>query len=245
VIATLGRPRPTGILASLFAAWGCLAVENARLHADLAAQLAEVRASRARIIEAGDAERRRVERDLHDGAQQRMVSVALTLRLALDQVGIAPDDALRRSLIGAVDQLNQALAELRELVNGIHPAVLTEGGLGPALRSIAELAPVPVALASVPEERFPQPVEAAVYFVVREALTNVAKHANAGAANVGVRRQDGRVVVEVADDGVGGADSLGSGLRGLADRVAALEGRLEVISLPGSGTRVVATIPCM
>jgi len=221
-----------------------LALENERLHADISAQLKEVRASRARIVEASDAERRRLERDLHDGAQQRLVSLSLALRLAGDQLGNAPEPLVRETLNAAADQLRLAIAELRELASGIHPAILTEAGLGPALQSVAERAPLPVAL-TVPTDRLPRPVEAAAYFVVCEAVANICKHADAHSATVSARRLDGRLLVEVADDGVGGADpSHGSGLRGLADRVAALNGRIDVVSPPGQGTRIVVTIPC-
>jgi signal transduction histidine kinase len=223
-----------------------MALENERLHADVAAQLAEVRASRARIVEAADAERRRLERDIHDGAQQRLVSLALSLRMARDQLGTTPEATTRESLDRAAAQLRQALAELRELAAGIHPAILTEGGLAPAIRSLAEQAAVPVTLRALPDERLPEPVEAAAYFVVCEALANVAKHASARAATVSVQQLDGHLVTEVADDGIGGADVAdGTGLRGLADRLAAVDGQLDVISPPGRGTRLVATIPCV
>jgi signal transduction histidine kinase len=187
--------------------------------------------------------RRRIERDLHDGAQQRLVSVLLTLRLAHQTSN--DSEALRVVLDEAIAGQEHALAELRELASGIHPAVLTEGGLGPALRVLAELAPVPVTLAAVPGERLPQPVEAAAYFVVAEALTNVTKHAQAHTVSIEVTHQDGRVCVLVADDGIGGADiSKGSGLRGLADRVAAVDGHVVVVSPRDDGTRILATIPC-
>jgi signal transduction histidine kinase len=221
-----------------------LALDNERLRADVAAQLAEVRASRARIVAAGDTARREIERDLHDGAQQRLVSVLLTLRLARTRTHEA-DSGLREALDQAIVGQQCALGELRDLASGIHPAILTEGGLGPALQSIVERAPVPVALRGLPDHRLPQPVEAAAYFVVSEALANIGKHAQARTASVDVHQETGRLVVEVADDGVGGADaSQGTGLRGLADRVAALDGQLDVISPAGSGTRVVVTLPC-
>ena len=206
-------------------------------------QQEELRASRARIVEATDDARRRLERNLHDGAQQRLVSLSLALRLAQGKLREDPD-AAERLLAGASDELTHALAELRELARGIHPAVLTDRGLGAALETLAGRAPVPVQLSTELEERLPGPVEAAAYYVVAEALTNVVKYADASAVQVRAARENGRVVVEVADDGVGGADPRrGSGLRGLADRVEALDGQLEVDSADGSGTRVRAVIP--
>jgi signal transduction histidine kinase len=221
-----------------------LAIDNERLRADVAAQLTEVRASRARIVEAADAARRGIERDLHDGAQQRLVSVLITLKLARTQ-GDRANGRLREVLDEAIDGQQQALGQLRQLASGIHPASLTEGGLAAALQSIVEHAPVPVALGSIPAGRLPHTVEAAAYFVVSEALANIGKHAHAHAATIDVHRDDGELVVEVADDGIGGADaSRGTGLRGLADRVAALDGELAVVSPPGRGTRVVVRLPC-
>ena len=204
----------------------------------------ELRRSRARIVEAGDAERRRLERNLHDGAQQRLVSLSLSLRLA--QARLKSDPATASELLAAAGaELSQALEELRELARGIHPAVLTDRGLGPALESLADRAPIPVELDHVPGERLPASVEAAAFYVVAEALTNVAKYADATSVRVSVARFDGRAVVEVADDGRGGADpTQGTGLRGLVDRVEALNGRLDVESPVGRGTRVRAEIPC-
>ncbi len=203
----------------------------------------ELHASRARIVEAGDAERRRLERDLHDGAQQRLVSLSLALRLAQSRLREDPDEA-DRLLAGAGEELTQALGELRELARGIHPAVLTDRGLPAALEALAARTPVSVELTGSLGGRLPGPVEAAAYYVVAEALTNVAKYADASAVQVRAERQNGRVLVEVSDDGVGGADpALGSGLRGLADRVEALDGRLEVESTAGAGTKVRAVIP--
>ena len=219
-----------------------LALENQRLSAALRARIEELHASRARIVEAADAERRRLERDLHDGAQSRLVALALKLRLAQRKVEPGSDAAVLLEESSA--ELQQSLDELRELARGIHPAILTDRGLEPALRALADRAPVPVSLA-VAEGSLPPPVEIAVYFVVSEALTNVAKYAQASSASVVVRRADGRVVVEVADDGVGGADAdAGSGLRGLGDRVGALDGRVSVVSPPGEGTTLRAEIPC-
>jgi len=204
----------------------------------------ELRRSRARIVEAGDAERRRLERNLHDGAQQRLVSLSLSLRLA--QARLTSDPAAAGELLtGAGVELAHALEELRELARGIHPAVLTDRGLGPALASLADRAPLPVELDQVPSERLPPPVEAAAFYVVAEALTNVAKYADATSVRVSVARLDGHAVVEVADDGRGGADpAQGTGLRGLVDRVEALNGRLHVESPAGHGTRIRAEIPC-
>jgi PAS domain S-box-containing protein len=203
----------------------------------------ELRASRVRLVGAQDAERRRLERNLHDGAQQRLVSLALALRLARERISEVPEEGLEL-LDQAGEELALALEELRELARGIHPAVLTERGLGPALDGVVARAPVPVDVTALPEERLPEAIEAAVYYVVSEALVNVARYANASRAAISVVPVDGRVVVEVSDDGVGGADaSKGTGLRGLADRVEALDGRLEVESDPERGTRLRAEIP--
>jgi signal transduction histidine kinase len=220
-----------------------LAVENSRLQAQLKAQLAEVRASRARIVAAGDAERRRLERDLHDGAQQRLLGIRLALRLARSRVG--HDDAEVQELLGEADaELMTGLDELRALARGIHPAVLTDEGLAAALASLARRAPVPVTI-QASEERLTPPVEAAAYFVASEALANVAKHARASNVTITVTRADGWVRLEVADDGVGGADAAnGSGLSGLRDRVEALDGHLEVSSPAAAGTTLRAEFPC-
>jgi PAS domain S-box-containing protein len=207
------------------------------------AQEAELRASRSRIVEAADDARMRLERNLHDGAQQRLVSLSLALRLAQARLREDPDGA-EQLLSGAADELQHALAELRELARGIHPAVLTDRGLPAALEALASRTPLPVALSADLDDRLPGPVEAAAYYVVAEALTNVAKYAGASSVEVRAQRLNGRVVVEVEDDGVGGADpGRGSGLRGLADRVEALEGELEVTSAAGVGTTVRAVIP--
>jgi signal transduction histidine kinase len=216
-------------------------VAQALANADAREQLA---ASRARLVEAGDAERRRLERNLHDGAQQRLVALALDLRLVGATLEKDPPTA-RKVLAGAQDQLAQGLDELRELARGIHPAVLTERGLGPALQALASRAPVPVELLDLPEERLAGPVEAAAYYVVAESITNVAKYAHASHVSVSVSRSNGHATVTVADDGIGGADaSLGTGLRGLADRLEALDGRLDVESPAARGTRIRAEIPC-
>jgi signal transduction histidine kinase len=218
-----------------------LALENAGLQAELRAQLAEVRASRARIVEAGDAERRRLERDIHDGAQQRLLGIRLALRLARGRYadgGAGVDELLAE----ADAEVGDALEELRALARGIHPAVLDEG-LAPAVAALARRSPIPVELV-VPRERYPESVEATAYFVASEALTNVAKHAHASRATVAISRMNGSVEVEVSDDGVGGADAGGNGLRGLRDRVEALDGSLDVDTGSGAGTRVRAVIPC-
>ena len=220
-----------------------LALDNERLQAEVRAQLEDVRASRARIVAAGDAERRRVERDLHDGAQQRLVTLALALQLAQSQAGRS-DPGLPSTLDRATTELELALGELRELARGLHPTVLVEDGLGAAVESLADRSPVPVSL-SAPDTRFAPELEATAYFVVAEALTNVAKYAQATRVRVDIDRRDGVLVVEVVDDGVGGADpDRGSGIRGLDDRVAAAGGRLTVTSRPGEGTTIRADIPC-
>jgi signal transduction histidine kinase len=221
-----------------------LALDNERLDAELRAKIGELRGSRERMLQIGLEERRRLERDLHDGAQQRLVSMALNIRLARAKLNEDPL-AAERLLASAGEELESALEELRELARGIHPAVLTDRGLGTALQTLANRAPVPVELGELPDERMPEAVELAAYFVVAEALTNVAKYAEASHATVQVERENGRVVVEVEDDGVGGADpGRGTGLRGLADRLAVIEGRLEVESERGHGTKVTARIPC-
>ena len=217
-----------------------LAIDNERLKADLRARLEELRVSRLRIVEAGDAARRRLERDLHDGAQQHLVALMLDLRLLKARLGeeAAP-------LVDEVaGKLQIALAELRELARGIHPAILTDRGLAPALHSLSDRVPVPTDVEVEIEERLPAPIEAAAYFLVSEALTNVARYARATHAQVVVRRAGEDVEVVVADDGVGGARvGAGSGLRGLEDRLAALDGTLAVESPRGGGTRLVARIP--
>jgi signal transduction histidine kinase len=221
-----------------------LALVNERLEAELRAKIEELRRSRERMLRIGLEERRRLERDLHDGAQQRLVSMALSIRMARARLNEDPLVA-DQLLATAGEELDSALGELRELARGIHPAVLTDRGLGTALETLANRAPVPVELAELPDERLPEAVELAAYFVVAEALTNVAKYAEASHATVEIARENGRLMVEVADDGVGGADpENGSGLRGLADRIAVLEGRLEIDSERGRGTTIRAQIPC-
>jgi PAS domain S-box-containing protein len=207
-----------------------------------AAARAELAASRARIVAAGDAERRRLERNLHDGAQQQLVTLSLALRMARSTLDEASEAAVM--LDAASDQLMQALAELRELARGIHPAILTDQGLRAAVEALARRCPVPVELSIDPPQDIPSQVEAASYYVISEALTNTAKYANAQTARVSVHRGDAQLHVEVADDGRGGADrKLGSGLSGLADRVSALGGCLRVVSPVGRGTTVTADLP--
>ena len=231
-------------LVRMVAGSAALALENERLEAELRARVDELERSRARVMEISLFERRRLERDLHDGAQQRLV--ALSVQIGMAQKMVADKPALAgRLLESAREELRTALAELRELARGIHPAILTDQGLGPALEALAARTPIPVDLEAMPAERLPASVEAAAYFVVAESLTNVAKYAHAARASVSVARDDGFAVVEVRDNGVGGADPrAGTGLRGLADRIAALDGRLEVHSPPGEGTIVRANIPC-
>jgi len=215
-------------------------VAQALANADAYEQLA---ASRARLVEVGDAERRRLERNLHDGAQQRLVSVALELSMVSAKLESDPQSA-RTLLSSARDHLGDGLDELRELARGIHPVLLTERGLGPALEALQTRAPVPVEITELPIERLPPSVEAAAYYLVAESITNVAKYAHASCATVAVRRSNGAATVTVADDGIGGADpDQGSGLRGLAARVEALNGRVDVDSPPTRGTRITAEIP--
>ena len=200
---------------------------------------AELWASRARLVEVADAERRRIQRNLHDGAQQRLTSVLISLG-RLREAGRTADPLLDQS----IDELATGLQEIRELANGLHPAVLSERGLGAALEALALRAPVPVDLAVLPGRRLPEPVEAAAYYVVVEALANVQKHAGARRVVVSAATENGALLVEVADDGAGGANVQGDGLRGLLDRVEALGGALSVASPPGGGTSLRARIPC-
>jgi signal transduction histidine kinase len=230
-------------LVGAVAAAAGIALDDARLHAESEDRLAELRASRERIVAAGDAERRRLERNLHDGAQQRLVSVALQLRMIQRQIRTDPAGA-ERLVTSAGEELSRSLEELRELARGIHPSVLNHG-LKAALGSLASRASVPTTVAYEPPARLPEQVELAAYFVASEALANVAKYAEATMASVRVSRRNGVALVEIADDGVGGADqSAGTGLHGLADRVAALDGTLRILSPPGVGTVVTAELPC-
>jgi signal transduction histidine kinase len=220
-----------------------LALEQERLQAELKAHAEQLMGSRARLVEAGDTERRRLERNLHDGAQQRLVSLAIALRLAESRIQDDPK-AAEQMVASAREELMESLSELRELARGIHPAVLDQG-LAVALESLAARSPVPVSLAVELEDRLPGQVELAAYFVASEALANVGKYAQASTVAISVSRHDQLAVIEVADDGVGGADDgEGSGLRGLADRVEALGGHLRVVSPAGSGTVLTAEMPC-
>ncbi|MCP9485998.1 MAG: sensor histidine kinase [Gaiellaceae bacterium MAG52_C11] len=209
---------------------------------DLHDAIREVRESRARIVAAGDAERRRIERNLHDGAQQRLVAVSLHLHLIRQRLEGRPE-AVPELLDAAQSELALALEEIRELVRGLHPRILTDHGLARAIRMLAERSLLPIEIAALPEERLGPSVEAAAYYVIAEALANAAKHAQAGLITVGVEALATHTVVEVADDGVGGADPSGTGLQGLADRVAALGGSFAVSSVPGAGTAVRAELP--
>jgi signal transduction histidine kinase len=221
-----------------------MVLDNGRLRAELRASLAEVRGSRARVVEAGRRERRRLERDLHDGAQQRLVG--LSLRLGLLEAQLASDASQQKAVAEAKQEVAASLAELRDIAHGLYPAVLTGHGLAVALESVAGQASVPVRLeVRLPSGRPPEAVEVAAYYVVCESLTNVDRHAKASEVSVAVLPAGGNVVVEVTDDGVGGADTAnGSGLRGLADRVEALGGTLRVWSPSGGGTRIRAELPC-
>jgi signal transduction histidine kinase len=231
-------------LVEAVAAAARLALVNARLHAEVRAQLQTVQESRARIVTAADEERRRIERDLHDGAQQRLVALALELRSAQRQLGDSDDAEVAALLSSTADELQVAVQELRDLAQGIHPGILTQGGLAHALEALAARAPLPVSVDAT-AERFSPEVEATAYFVACEALTNTVKHADASKASIGARRENGLLVIEIADDGRGGAEHAGgSGLRGLSDRVEARGGRLVVESTSGSGTRVRGEIPC-
>jgi len=222
-------------------ATAALVLENERLAAEIRAQLAEVEASRTRIVTATDEERRRLERDLHDGAQQRLV--ALSLKLALAQMDAEP--AAAAALAGAQDDLESALEELREFARGVHPSILREDGLDAAIQTLARHAPIPVSVSPGTRRRLPDRVELAAYFFVSEALTNIAKHARASSASVSTLVRDGALTVIVGDDGVGGATfGNGSGLAGLVDRLAALNGELDIESVPGHGTTLTARIPC-
>jgi signal transduction histidine kinase len=218
------------------------ALENSRLQAELRARLHDVRESRARLVTATDAERRRIERNLHDGAQQTLLGLRLAVRLARNRAG---DPEVLDTLLAEIDdELQGAVEELRALARGVHPAVLTEQGLEPALASLARHAAFPTEICCDCPRRLPAPVETAAYYVAAEALANVHKHAQATRARIDVALTDGHAVIEISDDGRGGADAQGSGLRGLRDRVEALDGTLGILSTPTTGTRVRAQIPC-
>jgi signal transduction histidine kinase len=223
-----------------------LTIDNERLQAEIETQLAEVAASRTRIIAAGDAERGRIERDLHDGAQQRLVTIALALRLAEARLGDDADPATRAVLSQSVKDLSEAIDELRDLARGIHPTILTESGLGAALESLVDRSPLPVQLSIDLSIEPPSAIAATAYFAVAEALTNVAKHTDATVVTVRAVQRDGTLRVEVADDGDGGAETArGSGLRGIADRIAAVGGTWQLHSPPGGGTRLEVGLPCV
>ena len=221
-----------------------LAVTNERLQARVRAQLELVRASRDRVIEAADEERRRLERDLHDGAQQRLVWLSLLLGMADEEVATGDGVEGRRLLEEAMVETEGALVELRSLARGIHPAILTNAGLGPAVRSLVNRSQIPVHVEVLTDRRFPPNIEATAYFVISEALANAAKHAHGSSATVLIATSDGHLVIDVADDGVGGADLSGSGLRGLTDRVAAAGGSILIESPPRTGTRLHLELPC-
>jgi PAS domain S-box-containing protein len=209
---------------------------------DLRQAIRELTESRARIVAAGDDERRRIERNLHDGAQQRLVTVALHHHLIRRRLETDPTQ-VPALVEGAQAELTLALEEIRELVQGLHPRVLSERGLGPALEAVAERSLLPVEIIALPRERLPAGVEAAAYYLVCEAITNAAKHSQATVVTVRVDQEGARTLIEVADDGVGGADPHGTGLRGLADRVAALGGTFAVTSDAGAGTVLRAELP--
>jgi signal transduction histidine kinase len=219
-----------------------IAVDRERLTAELLAQQEELRQSRLRIVEAGDRERHRVERNLHDGAQQRLLSVALQLRLA--QVRLDSGEPTAGALDSASEDLEHAMHELRELARGLHPSLLTDVGLGGALESLAERSPIPVQLSAQAGE-LPETTAVGAYYVVAEALTNAVRHSRATQLDVRAEVRGTVLVVEVADDGVGGAvPASGSGLEGLGDRVDSLGGRLRIVSPAGVGTTVTAELPC-
>ncbi|MEA2332775.1 MAG: hypothetical protein QOH58_2913, partial [Thermoleophilaceae bacterium] len=241
ILLVLGIPA-LGALGRLYASYAEVLLGS---NADpaLTAEVSDLRDARSRIIEAADAERRRIERDLHDGAQQRLVALALTLRMAEKRAADGDPDAAEL-VRQAGDEAGHALKDLRDLARGIHPAILTNRGLGAALEDLAGRASVPVEVVAAPAARLPGQVEAAAYFVVSECLVNIDKHAEASGATVAVTPEDGHLIVTVSDDGKGGARlGSGSGLQGLEDRVGALDGSLELQSPAGQGTRVRAAIP--
>jgi signal transduction histidine kinase len=220
-----------------------IGLQNARLHAELGARLEELRGSRVRVIEAAQSERQRLERNLHDGAQQRLVALSLELTMLQKKLKADPEASTR--IDHARTEIAMSLAELRDIARGLHPAVVSGHGLAVALESLTARAPLPVRLTVELEDRLPEPLEVAAYYLVSESLANIGKHARASVATVDVTRSNGEVVVEIVDDGIGGADTeRGTGLRGLADRVEALDGRLRVWTPRGQGTRVRAEIPC-
>ena len=237
--ASLDEPE---LLEAVSAAAG-IALDNARLHAELAARLDELRGSRVRVIEAGQKERQRLERNLHDGAQQRLVALSLELTMLKKSLDADPEAGSR--VEHARSEIALSLQELRDIAQGLHPAIVSGHGLAVALESLAARAPVPVRLNVKLEDRLPEQLEVAAYYLVSESIANIGKHAQASSASVDVTRANGQVVIEIVDDGIGGANTeAGSGLRGLADRVEALDGRLRVWTPRGHGTRVRAEIPC-
>jgi signal transduction histidine kinase len=235
-----------GQLAQTAAAAVRMALENARLQVQLRAQLEEVRQSRARLVEAADSERQRVERNLHDGAQQQLVTLLLSMQATKAEALRRSDRATARLIDANIAELKQALDELRELAHGIHPTILTQAGLLPAIRSLTDRCPIPVeVIGELGDYRMAPPLEAALYFVVAESVTNAVKHSKGQRMSICLDRRPGWAAVEVSDDGVGGADlSHGSGLRGLTDRIAAVGGHLEIKTAPGKGTVVHAEVPC-
>jgi signal transduction histidine kinase len=230
------------LIASVAAATG-MSIQNAQLQVELRARLEELRGSRIRILEAEQRERRRLERDLHDGAQQRLIALSMELGELGDQ--LPGDSDLGTRIDRARQEVTASLAELRDLAHGIHPAAVSDHGLAVALESVATRATIPVEVIGATEDRFPEPVELAAFFIVCEALANIARHSEASSALVELERKQAALVVEVTDDGIGGASAdTGTGLRGVADRVEALGGRLQVWSPVGEGTRLRAEIPC-
>jgi signal transduction histidine kinase len=222
-----------------------LSAENERLQAEVRAQLESVRASRARIVEAQDDERRRIERDLHDGAQQRLVSLQLSLQMLRKGLGPDADAATLAELDAASAEATAAIADIRELARGVHPAILSEAGLGAALSSLADRTPIPVLVTDDLDGRLPATVEATAYFVAAEALTNAIKHADATQVEIRTWVDGDRLRIEVRDDGRGGADpDAGSGLTGINDRVTALGGSMRIVSQAGAGTRLDVDLPC-
>jgi signal transduction histidine kinase len=242
VLLLLAAPQVTRGLAIMDAAVGVLLLGSTD-RAGLTARIGELETSRARVMDAAEAERRRIERDLHDGAQQRLVSLAMELGRAKAKFSADPEAAA--AIVGqAHEQAKEALAELRNLVRGVHPPVLSDRGLDAALSGLAALSPVPVTVRVDLKARPPASVEAIAYFVVAEALTNVAKHAHASRAEVTVSRSGDQLALVIYDDGVGGADPAGQGLSGLAARVAGVDGRLWVTSPAGGPTSVEVVLPC-
>jgi signal transduction histidine kinase len=222
-----------------------LTIDNEQLQRRIKAQLDDVATNRARLIAEADAQRRRIERDLHDGAQQRLIGVTLGLKLAEGQVGRQTEAETRQALAQAVEDLGEAVRELRDLARGIHPAVLSESGLAAALESLADRSPIPVAFSVDVPRDLPDVIAASAYFAVAEALTNVTKHSGALSARLVAGTSDGIVHITVTDDGAGGAGvDRGTGLRGVADRLEAVGGSLRVLSPVGRGTRVEIELPC-